>query len=77
MATDQILTFAARDRARAGTLAEISFACFLLLVFIGLKPFALRDISLLPSGSSGTVASSIVTVIHRTNDARPNHTNIS
>jgi exopolysaccharide production protein ExoQ len=43
-------------RTQGAAFAELSFVAFLLLIFVTLKPFAIRDMSLLPLGDSGTGA---------------------
>ncbi|HEX3944908.1 MAG TPA: O-antigen ligase family protein [Rhizomicrobium sp.] len=43
-------------RTQGALFAEVSFLAFLLLIFVTLKPFAIRDMSLLPLGDSGTGA---------------------
>jgi O-antigen ligase len=43
-------------RTQGARFAELSFVAFLLLIFVSLKPFAIRDMSLLPLGDSGTGA---------------------
>ncbi len=51
--------FAAPADLDRNLLAETGFAIFLLLIFIGLKPFAIRDQSILPLGDSGTGAGDV------------------
>jgi exopolysaccharide production protein ExoQ len=41
------------EAAPAKLLAELGYFVFLLLVFVTLKPFAIRDMSILPLGTSG------------------------
>ena len=41
-------------RTAADVFAEVSFVAFLLLIFVGLKPFAIRNMFELPLGDSGT-----------------------
>jgi exopolysaccharide production protein ExoQ len=49
----------AGSRAPGDLFSEISFVGFLLLIFVGLKPFAIREMSLLPLGDSGTGAGDV------------------
>lgn len=50
---------AARPRAQSNLLCEFSFVVFLLLIFVTLKPFAVRDLTLLPAGDSGSGAANV------------------
>jgi exopolysaccharide production protein ExoQ len=59
MASEPAATSHAQLRVQADLFAEISFVAFLLLIFVGLKPFAMRDMSLLPLGDSGNGAGDV------------------
>src|SRR3954468_17612915 len=50
--------FAASSPARSRSMgfADAAFVSFLLLIFVTLKPFAIRDMAVLPLGDSGTGA---------------------
>lgn len=52
-AVESSWTLPSRSRVGATAFAECAFLLFLLLIFVGLKPFAIRDISDLPLGQSG------------------------
>jgi exopolysaccharide production protein ExoQ len=56
MAIESAPTSRTQPRGPADLFAEISFVAFLLLIFVGLKPFAIRDMSVLPLGDSGNGA---------------------
>jgi O-antigen ligase len=51
--------FAAPAELDRNLLAETGFAIFLLLIFVGLKPFAIRDPSIQQLGDSGTGAGDV------------------
>src|SRR6476659_2485158 len=53
MATSPIAVARATPRAPGDLFAEASFLAFLLLIFVSLNPFAIREMSLLPLGDSG------------------------
>lgn len=53
MAVEGSWTLPPQSRVAAMTFAEYAFLLFLLLIFVGLKPFAVRDMSDLQLGQSG------------------------
>jgi len=53
MAVEGSWTLPPQSRVEATAFAECAFLLFLLLIFVGLKPFAIRDMSGLPLGQSG------------------------
>ena len=55
-ATESIWAAPASRTSDRNLLAEIGFSAFLLLIFVGLHPFALRNQANLPLGDSGTGA---------------------
>lgn len=52
-ASDPLGAAPPQTSSRADRFAELAFVAFLLLIFVTLRPFAIRDMSLLPLGDSG------------------------